>query len=82
MNAEATTHKEYMDALDELAAAKPLLGTHTIGALTVTVYHRQWEVTDGRHFTERGSNSTAIGMRIGINRAVHTYLNLYKHSLR
>lgn len=82
MNAEATTHKEYMDTLDELAATKPLLGKHTIGALTVTVYHRHWEVTDGRHFTKRGSNSTAIGMRIGVNRAVHTYLNLYKHSLR
>lgn len=82
MNAKATTHKEYMDALDELAATKPLLGTHTIGKLTITVYHKQWEVTDGRSYAARGSNRTAGGMRISINRAVHTYLSLYKHSLR
>jgi hypothetical protein len=77
MNAEPQDKKGYQDALQELMSARPWLGEHTIGRLTISAGHRIWTVTDGKHYRASGSNKTADAMRLGVAKAVNAYIRTH-----
>lgn len=77
MTAEANTKDEYLAAAFEFQAARPLVGHHTIGALTIEVGQRTWAVTDGAHFAAQGNARDPLALRGAVTRAVKKYVKLY-----
>ena len=74
MNANPEDKEGYSSALKKLLAARPWLGTHTIGALTICVSHRMWTVRDGEGYFDSGRNNTADAMKAGVATAVNRYI--------
>lgn len=75
MKTNATTRKEYLDALDALDQ-EPIIGTHRIGALVITAGTQAWSVAAGKHFKVSGRAITGMGMRTAIAKAVKSYVKL------
>lgn len=77
MIAQARTKEEYMEALDAFDEAKPIIGRHVIGDLTIDIGHRAWTVTDDQYYLKRGNARKAIRLRIGVKNAVREYVKLH-----
>lgn len=73
MHYDADTSAEYTAAFNELRR-QPLLGTHTIGDLTLTVGPSKWNLTDGHGNNASGQVTTGPATREKINKALHTWL--------
>ena len=73
MNAKAKTREEYETAFVELQR-HPILGTHTIGVLTLDVGPRAWVLRAGPN-TFQGPVKKAPETRLRIHRALMRWLN-------
>ena len=74
MNREATTRAESQDALDALEH-EPIIGTHTIGKLTLAVNHRRWSMYDSHGNAYGAAARTGEAMRNGIAKAFAQWMN-------
>lgn len=67
MTTDATTAKEYHDALAALWK-EPIIGTHEIGELTIVVSMRGWQVTDEHDNLWEGRSTSGLKARHSIAR--------------
>lgn len=58
---------------------KPLIGSHTIGELTIEFTHRTWSVFDANGNRWSGRATTGHGLREGASKAVRKWLKLNPH---
>jgi len=74
MNTKAKDRDSYIAAMRELASV-PIIGTHTIGKLTIECSMRHWKVTDGSN-TFGGGALKGGAMRNKVSAAVDTWMDL------
>ncbi|MBS1942845.1 MAG: hypothetical protein JST38_18430 [Bacteroidetes bacterium] len=80
MNAEATTQKQYLAALEQFATVRPLVGRHSIGNLVIDITMNTWCVRaeDGRGgFRAEGRHKSAEQARCKVAKAIKEYAELY-----
>lgn len=74
MNREANTRAEYQDALDALEH-QPIIGTHTIGDLTLEVNMKRWTMHDSHGNSYGAAARSGEAMRNGIAKAAAQWMH-------
>ena len=73
MNAEATTHQQYLDAFANLNK-HAIIGDHTIGRVKVHVGPKRWKVYDASNEIS-GTVKSGPQVRHQVNQALNAWLN-------
>ena len=68
------TREDYLSAFQAMSE-KPIMGTHRIGVLTITVGALRWTINDGRGNTHTGMTGNGPVTRNRIHTALHKWLN-------
>ena len=66
--------EDYIAAFEQMGS-KPIIGTHRIGILTITVNALRWTINDGRGNTHTGMTGNGAVTRNRIHTALMKWLN-------
>jgi hypothetical protein len=71
------TREQYTEEAERMMKVRPFIGIHRVGELTIVIGQRAWTCKAEKHFTMSGNNTTPLGMRTGVARAIREYAKLY-----